>query len=179
MSKPKVAICFAGLPSYIDHNKGYWQEVIERYDADVYASLWRDQENLFGEEGDTISNFIDSYKPLKIELENYEDFQKNTVSHLIADIANYSEEGLTWQETFLSRYKKNFKALEVSFTSGRAYGSLYKVWRANMLKDSLGRKYDIVVRAETCSSFPDLSLDKVDKYKGPQDCISLPYGLQT
>ena len=59
MSKPRVAICFAGLPSYIDDNKGYWQEVIERYDADVYASLWEDEEQLV-KKTDTIRNFIDS-----------------------------------------------------------------------------------------------------------------------
>ena len=59
MSKPKVAICFAGLPSFIDHNKGYWQEVIDRYDADVYASLWSDEERLYNE-NDTVNNFVNS-----------------------------------------------------------------------------------------------------------------------
>ena len=51
MEKLKVAICFSGLPSFIDQNKGYWLEVIERYDADVYASLWKDQEELFWLDG--------------------------------------------------------------------------------------------------------------------------------
>ena len=60
MKKPRVAICFSGLPSYINYNKGYWRELIDRYDADVYASLWKDQERLFNDE-DTIDNFVDSY----------------------------------------------------------------------------------------------------------------------
>ena len=45
--KKKIAICFSGLPSYIDQNKGYWLDVIEKYDADVYASLWGDEENVY------------------------------------------------------------------------------------------------------------------------------------
>ena len=39
----RVAICFAGIPYFIRQNKRYWLELINKYDADVYASLWNER----------------------------------------------------------------------------------------------------------------------------------------
>lgn len=179
MSKPKVAICFAGLPSYIDDNKGYWQEVIDRYDADVYASLWEDEEQLV-KKTDTIRNFIDSYKPIKIELEKFKDFSNNTLRYLTEDLdADFEPKS----EKFVSNEigARIDESRKLAVTSGRHIAILYKVWRANMMKDTLGREYDIVVRAETCSSYPNLELDRVDKFgsseRHSRKHISLPYWI--
>ena len=176
MSKLRVAVCFAGIPYYIDQNKGYWQELINRYDADVYASLWEDEEQLV-QRTDTIRNFIDSYKPIKIELEKLKDFNNNTLRYLTEDLVNYSGKDVTWEE----KNHKDNKARKLAVTSGRHFATLYKVWRANMLKDTLGREYDIVVKAETCSSFPNLTLDRIDKFdtseRHSREHISLPYWI--
>ena len=64
----RVAICFAGLPYYIRQNKDYWLDTIHRYNADVYASLW-DEEEVY-QQGDTIQHFKETYKPLSLEVES-------------------------------------------------------------------------------------------------------------
>jgi len=147
----KVAICFAGLPYYIKQNKRYWQEVIEKYDADVYASLW-DEENVY-QEGDTIQAFKEAYKPLKLEVESQKAFTNS--------FASINQEYLSSPEYFN-------KSMDFAHKSGRIYSMLYKIWRANILASSKGRSYDVIVRAETCSSYPDLEIVA-------EDGLSLPY----
>ena len=47
----KLNIILQGVSDHVtvfaDENIGYWLGLIEKYDADVYASLWRDEEHLF------------------------------------------------------------------------------------------------------------------------------------
>tara|TARA_Y100000310_G_scaffold343812_1_gene453248 strand:- start:1452 stop:2519 length:1068 start_codon:yes stop_codon:yes gene_type:complete len=173
MKTPRVAICFAGLPYYIDHNKRHWLEVIERYNADVYASLWSDEEEKYNK-GDTVKSFIDTYKPIKVETERHEDFQKNSFGFL-------AEEYNKHPSCFENDKQLTEPAVRDAHLAGRAYSSFYKVWRANALKSSIGREYDIVVKAETCSSYPNLQLEALDifteggsEYRA-SDRISLPY----
>ena len=176
MKKPRVAICFAGLPYYIKHNKRHWLELIERYDADVYASLWSDEEEKYNK-GDTVKSFIDTYKPLRIEVERHEDFQKHSFGFLAEE---YKEHPSCFTSSSTEE-RKTEPAVRSAHLAGRAYSSFYKVWRANALKNSIGREYDIVVKAETCSSFPDLKLEASDIFQeggtehGVDDRISIPY----
>jgi|3_EtaG_2_1085321.scaffolds.fasta_scaffold04996_11 hypothetical protein len=167
----KVALCFSGLPNSINKNKGYWLELIDKYDVDVYASLWSDEEGL-SQEGDTVSNFINVYNPIKIEVEKHEDFQNNTYRFLAEEFVSsdcFSQ---------ISTYKGSAISLDqprISHETGRIYAMLYKIWKTNILKDSIGRKYDIVIKAETCSSYPDLNLFTEDFGHKSENCISLPY----
>tara|TARA_B100000287_G_scaffold289941_1_gene273280 strand:- start:2842 stop:3891 length:1050 start_codon:yes stop_codon:yes gene_type:complete len=145
----KVAICFAGLPYYIKQNQRYWQETIEKYNADVYASLW-DEENVY-QDGDTIQAFQDAYKPIKLEVENQKAFIKS--------FSSINSEYLSSPDYFND-------AMHFAHKNGRPYSTLYKVWRANLFASE--KEYDVVVRAETCSSYPDLKIVADDK-------LSVPY----
>ena len=40
MNKPRVAICFSGHLRYAEEGVKYWKTIVEKYDADVYASFW-------------------------------------------------------------------------------------------------------------------------------------------
>ena len=172
--KKKIAICFSGLPSYIDQNKGYWLDVIEKYDADVYASLWGDEENVY-QRGDTINNFVDSYKPIKIEVEKQEDLQSNTFRFLSEEFKEFNQE--LFKKVATGHVGTHD---EVHHKLGRSYATLYKYWRANLLKDSLGRRYDIVVNTETCSSYPDLKLiNEEEEYYNTHECLNIPYYNQS
>ena len=147
----KVAICFAGLPYYIKQNQRYWQETIDKYNADVYASLW-DEENIC-QDGDTIKSFQEAYKPKELEVDNQEAFNRS-----FASVGQeYSD-----SPSFFTQ------AEHMSHVNGRVYAYFYKIWRANLMASTKG--YDVVVRAETCSSFPNLEI--VD-----QPSLSLPYWL--
>jgi hypothetical protein len=145
----KVAICFAGIPYYIKQNQRYWQETIEKYDADVYASLW-DEENIY-QEGDTIEAFKDAYNPIKLEVESQDAFMKSFSSI---------------NQEYLSSPNYFNKAMHFAHRSGRPYSTFYKIWRANLLASE--KEYDVVVRAETCSSYPDLNIVM-------EDNLSIPY----
>ncbi len=68
----KVAICFAGMPYYVMQNQGYWLKLKEKYNADVYASLWN--EDGVYQEGDTVESFRKAYKPVLLEVDNQEHF---------------------------------------------------------------------------------------------------------
>ena len=61
--------------NYVKQNQRYWQQVIEEYDADVYASLW-DEENVY-QEGDTVKSFYEAYKPKELEVENQKAFDRS------------------------------------------------------------------------------------------------------
>ena len=149
----KVAICFAGLPYYIKQNQRYWQEVIKKYDADVYASLW-DEENVY-QEGDTIKSFREAYKPKELEVENQEAFNRS--------FASVGQE-YAFSPSFFTQ------AEHMSHVNGRVYAAFYKIWRANLMASA--KDYDVVVRAETCSSFPNLEIL-------PNDALNLPYWTHT
>ena len=36
----KVALCFSGHMRDLNESKGFWIELIKKYDIDVYASFW-------------------------------------------------------------------------------------------------------------------------------------------
>ena len=145
----KVAICFAGLPYYVKQNQRYWQQVIEEYDADVYASLW-DEENVY-QEGDTVKSFYEAYKPKELEVESQKAFDRS--------FASVNEE-------YESSPKYFNQAMHFAHKNGRVYSMLYKIWRANLMASA--GSYDVIVRAETCSSYPNLNI--VD-----EDALSIPY----
>ena len=106
----KVAICFAGLPYYVKQNQRYWQQVIEEYDADVYASLW-DEENVY-QEGDTVKSFYEAYKPKELEVENQKAFDRS--------FASVNEE-------YESSPKYFNQAMHFAHKNGRVYSMLYKI----------------------------------------------------
>ena len=147
----RVAICFAGIPYFIRQNKDYWLELINKYDADVYASLW-DEEGIYQPE-DTIEYFKKTYNPIMLEVED----QKA----LLKSFRFLTEE-----------YEKSPKYFNepnhFAHVNGRPYSTLYKIWRANLLPSLAGREYDVVVRAETCSSYPDMEIVQ-------ENNLSIPY----
>ena len=137
----RVAICFAGMPYYIRQNKDYWLELIHRYRADVYASLW-DEEKIYQDE-DTIDYFKKVYNPVSIEAEN----QKALIKSFRFLAEEYKKSPDFFDEP------KHFAHI-----NSRLYSTLYKIWRANLLPSLAGKKYDVIVRAETCSSYPDMEI---------------------
>ena len=142
----RVAICFAGIPYFIRQNQHYWLKLINKYNADVYASLWN-EEGVYQSE-DTIENFKRTYNPVTLEVED----QKA----LIKSFRFLTEEYAKSPEFF--NEPNHF-----AHTNGRPYSTLYKIWRANLLPSLAGREYDVVVRAETCSSYPDMEKRSVDR----------------
>ncbi len=145
----KVAICFAGIPYYIKQNEAPWLKIKKEYNADVFASLW-DEENVY-QDGDTIEYFKQVYDPVKLEVENQKAFIKSF---------NAINEEYLASPSFFDEPK------HFAHINGRPYSTLYKIWRANLLASE--GEYDVVVRAETCSSYPDMEIVKNDN-------ISLPY----
>ena len=147
----RVAICFAGMPYFIRQNKNYWLELIDKYNADVYASLWN-EEGVY-QPDDTIECFKKTYNPVTLEVED----QKA----LIKSFRFLTEEYAKSPEFFN-------KPNHFAHTNGRPYSTLYKIWRANLLPSLAGREYDVVVRAETCSSYPDMKIVQ-------ENVLSIPY----
>ena len=150
--KPKVAICFSGHIRDLERTKDYWTDMIKKYDMDVYASFW-DDENV--ELGDTLDNFIKIYNHKKIEVESYKAFEESTLSILRLMIS------------------PPITMMEYLQESTRKFGTLpmwYKIWKANMLTKTFDKEYDIVVRARTDSFFND----DVDIIKN--DMLNIPIG---
>jgi hypothetical protein len=123
----KVALCFSGHMRDLNDTKNFWLDLIQKHNIDVYASFW-DIEN--EERGDTIQNFVDVYKPKKIEVENYQIFKKTAQD--LASIQIYSPESLQQQ----------FRDTSKSFGQMSMW---YKIWRCNMLRHQ--EDYDLVIRA--------------------------------
>ena len=71
----RIALCFSGHIRDLEHTKEFWTSLIQKYNIDVYASLW-DIENK--ELNDTIDNFIQIYNPKKIEVDSYETYKTTT-----------------------------------------------------------------------------------------------------
>ena len=152
ISKPKIAICFSGHVRDLERTKDYWTEMIKKYDMDVYASFW-DEEN--EELGDTINNFRKLYSVKKIEVDSYESFHKSTLSIVQSTLT-----------------PPNILAPQLQEATKR-FGQLpmwYKIWKANMMTKELGIDYDIVVRARTDSFFLG-NIDIVDN-----DMLNVPIG---
>ena len=127
----KIALCFSGFIRDLEETKSFWKELIQKYDIDIYASFW-DNENV--ELGDTLNNFLTIYTPKKYEVESYKIFKQTT-----QDIASLNVES-----------PKNL--LVHLQDSSKAFGQLsmyYKIWKSNMLTKQLGIEYDLVIRART------------------------------
>jgi hypothetical protein len=125
----KVALCFSGNIRDLNETKDFWLSLIEKYNMDVYASLWDVEQP---ELGDTVRRFKKIYNPKKIEIENYSIF-KNTTQNLA------------------SIQIKSPKNLNPMFQhSSKLFGQLpmwYKIWRANLLANE--EEYDLIIRART------------------------------
>jgi len=133
----KVAFCFSGLLRDVDKNKNYWLAQIKKYNADVYASFW-DIEN--PENGDTLLNFVSSFKPKKIESESFSAFEKTTLNPIKKHIA--PKFGL-------------MQSLHDRCKSGSIFSMWYKIWRSNILRSSNNIEYDVIVRCRTDMFFED------------------------
>lgn len=129
----KIAICFSGHIRDLKESKTFWTELIKKYDIDVYASFW-DEEN--AQLGDTVNEFLKIYSPKKIEIENFEDFKKTTLSNASMNIKSPDALHSQFRDS-----SENFYQLSMC----------YKIWRANILSYSLGVEYDIVIRARVDS----------------------------
>lgn len=154
--KTKIAICFSGHLRDLERTKDYWLELINKYDIDVYASFW-DVENV--EIGDTINNFHKIYNVKKMEVERYDIFDKSTLEPL--------RHHINPPNTILSNLMK----------SCNDFGTMamwYKVWRANMLTNSFGIDYDVVIRARTDIFFTNpLTIDIDNTLSVPNGRIRL------
>lgn len=141
--KLKIALCFSGFVRDIDYTKDFWKSLIDKYDIDVYASLW-DDENV--ELGDTIDNFIEIYNPKDIEIENYSKFKKSTLNLITPQI----NPPTTLLQDLID-YSKEFHTLSM----------WYKIWKSNMLSNQ--SDYDVVIRART-DSYIKGNLEIVDNH---------------
>jgi hypothetical protein len=127
----RVALCFSGFIRDLNETKAFWTELIKKYDIDVYASFW-DNENF--ELNDTIKNFLTIYTPKKYEVESYNIFKSSTQDLASLQIESPHDLAPMFQET------------------SKAFGQLsmyYKVWRCNNLSKQIGIEYDLVIRART------------------------------
>lgn len=132
-TKLKVALCFSGNIRDIEHTKDFWLNLIDRYNIDVYASFWNDENP---KNGDTISNFKKIYNTKELEIEDYSNFKKSTLDIITPMID--APKGLF---SNLINYANEFHTLSM----------WYKIWKSNMLSKSLDIDYDIVIRARTDS----------------------------
>lgn len=127
----KIALCFSGNIRDINETKEFWNDLIKKYDIDVYASFW-DVEN--EKVGDTLNNFLKIYTPKKYEVEQYEVFKNST--------QNIASMNIKCPDSLPSFFKHTTKI----------FGQLpmwYKIWRCNLLTKQLGIEYDLVIRART------------------------------
>jgi len=149
----RVALCFAGMPYFIRQNKHHWLELINKYNADVYASLWN-EEGIY-QQDDTIEHFKNTYNPVVLEVED----QKALLKSFRFVAEEYKES---------PKMFKRQPANHFAHANARPYSTFYKIWRANMLPSLAGNEYDVVIKAETCSSFPDMNIVQ-------ENTLSIPY----
>lgn len=133
----KIALCFSGFIRDLDETKVFWEDLLSKYDIDVYASFW-DVENK--DLGDTIDNFLAIYNPKKYEVERYDIFKSTT-----QDIASLHIESPKILPKMFQETSKIFGQLSM----------YYKVWRCNLLTKELGIDYDLVIRARTDTTLDD------------------------
>ena len=150
--KPKIALCFSGEIRDLERTKGYWTELIKKYDIDVYGSFW----DVYNTElGDTIDNFHRIYNVKSVEVENYNSFNQSTLSILRMGIEPPAS---------------LFSHLKDSCLNFGTMSMWYKIWRANLLTKTYDIDYDIVIRARTDTYFDenlDISIN---------DMFNVPYG---
>ena len=151
-SNLKIAICFSGQIRDLERTKAYWTQIIDKYNMDVYASFW-DIEN--SELGDTINNFHKIYNAKYVEVENFDNFDKTTLSTLRL--------GINPPNSLLPHLKE-------SCNNFGTFAMWYKVWKANMLTKKFGIDYDVVIRVRT-----DIKFDsKMEIIKN--NMLNVPFG---
>jgi len=148
----KVAFVFSGLIRELEKTSLRFLELINKSKADVYASFW-DIEN--PEDGSTISNFTEIFKPKYLEIESWKAWESSTWNII------QEEYQVT---TDLIPYERN-KALSPS-----PFSMWYKIWRANMLTKFDSKPYDVVVRLRT-----DLILSPQFEIQ-QNDYLNIPHG---
>jgi hypothetical protein len=148
----KIALCFSGHIRDLNETKNFWTELIDKYNIDVYASFWDDENN---EKEDTINNFLTIYTPKKWEVERYDVFKQTT-----QDIASMYVHPPSFFNEGLRIAAKEFRQIPM----------YYKIWKANMLSKHIGIKYDLVIRART-----DIVLDDNFEIKYNQ-MLNVPMG---
>ena len=147
----KVAVCFSGYPMFIKQHKKFWLEIIDKYQADVYASLWSGKNSKYlSQDEDTVESFKHTYKPTSIEVEDPQVLNKS--------FKLLGEEYAANPEPHTAHSAEQAELDYISFFSGQIYSMAYKIWRANLLCVSAEKEYDVVVRAETCSSYPNMKI---------------------
>ena len=140
----KVALCFSGLIRELDQTKGFWLDLISRYNIDVYASFWDDDK-------EKIEKFKQIYNPKKLELENYLAFKKST-QVLASSYITVPEPPYALVPELVD-FAKEFRYLPMC----------YKVWKSNMLTNS--EDYDVVIRARTDITFDNINLVKNNMFE--------------
>ena len=148
----KVAFVFSGVIRDLNRTTEIFQRKIEEFNADVYASFW-DIEN--PEDGDTIKNFKNNFKPNHLEIESWNSFKKSTW-----DIIK--------QEYQAPR--DLFEPGQVNIRDGNFFSMWYKVWRANMLTKLNPEPYDVVVRLRTDLILSDWFTPKINEF------LNIPHG---
>lgn len=149
----RIAFVFSGILREVDKNSNSILSKIHEYNADVYGSFW-DIEN--PEDGSTISNFIRTYKPKRMEVESYDGWIK----------ANWDTISQELQApTQLNSHEQEYSV------KPNIFSMWYKIWRGNMLTKLELIEYDIVVRIRT-----DLGIS--DNFSlAINDCINIPHGI--
>jgi len=168
----KVALCFSGYPMFIKQHKECWLEFIDKYQADVYASLWEGGQTYYdkrypSQEEDTVDYFKNIYKPKSIEVENPEIFNKSF--RFLGE--EYASNPKPHEEFAPQQSQKDFEG----HTKGQSYSCFYKIWRANQLCLSSEKEYDVIIRAETCSSYPELTIVKENNISIPAYLVAMEW----
>ena len=145
----KVALCFSGHVRDLDRTFRFWDDLVKKYNVDVYGSFWDSSSNI-----DTVDKFKAMYNPVACDVENYECFRSTTMSiaHAYVDPPNSLA-------PFFQQTTKAFGQLSM----------YYKIWKCNMLCGGNGM-YDLVIRART-----DTMLDSnlvIEK----NECLNVPIG---
>jgi hypothetical protein len=148
----KVAFVFSGVIRDLNRTTKIFQNKIEEFNADVYASFW-DIEN--PEDGDTIENFKNNFNPKHLEIESWEAFKNSTW-----DIINQEVEPP----------RDLFEPGQINARSGSFFSMWYKVWRANMLTKLNSEPYDVIIRLRTDLVLSDWFTPKINEY------LNIPHG---
>ena len=164
----KVAICFSGQIREMEKGFSYWEDIIQKYKADVYGSFWNKSTEHHSSKEFDIENqkdiFIKELSPKRVEFEDYKLFE-STFKILSEEINVPIAPEINWGVN---------KEMAEHIKSGFMFSMWYKVWKANLM--SKFQKYDVVVRTRT-----DIYLDEEfdiqinDNLNIPWGCIFMPH----
>jgi hypothetical protein len=136
----KIAFCFSGQIRELDKSTDYWKKMIDKYQADVYASFWK-------EDDESVQKFIDNFSPKKIEFDDFNLFKK-TIDQFTKEISVPTYPPQSDSRSWVRSVNYGVANETPDYVKSGNYLSMwYKVWRSNLLSSS--ENYDIVVRART------------------------------